>query len=397
MLSGGNKRKLSFAIATLGNPSLVFLDEPSSGMDPESRRFMWNAIAKFTGRNSKNSVILTTHLMEEAEALGTRIGIMVNGSFQCLGSTQYLKNRFGKGYELEIVTELPTLGDIELLANKYGMKINENLNIDQVEALLIKMDMIDLLSDFKKPEKVGYLFINNTITFELFAEYFIIEQVGKKVIDFLKKTLGKCQIIEHLYSFFRLKLETEKKISHLFGILETHKSDLNIKYYSIRQTTLEQIFNMFATGQIEDENIEINFPRKKSIVAKAPMLSKGMSMLISEELNNSRFRISQNLDPLSPERIGLLNQMGSIGPLAFEDLSKQRSSLNDKETKIFNGFSSSILPLSGKFSYEKKGFRSARGKLYNSMNEESSNEKEDEISDINSINKKESEDEEKKE
>lgn len=77
--SGGNKRKLSVAIAMLGNPPIVFLDEPSTGMDPEARRFMWNVISRISTKRKQSSIILTTHSMEEAEALSTKIAIMVDG------------------------------------------------------------------------------------------------------------------------------------------------------------------------------------------------------------------------------------------------------------------------------------------------------------------------------
>jgi len=97
--SGGNKRKLSLAIALVGSPSVVFLDEPSSGMDPVSRRHMWDII---TRERSHRSIVLTTHSMEECEALCTRIGIMTAGRFQCLGSQQHLKTKYGGGYTLEL-------------------------------------------------------------------------------------------------------------------------------------------------------------------------------------------------------------------------------------------------------------------------------------------------------
>ena len=85
-LSGGNKRKLAVAIALLGNPPIVLLDEPSAGMDPEARRFMWRVISQIA--NDKTSaVILTTHSMDEAEALSTKMGIMVKGGiFKCFGT-----------------------------------------------------------------------------------------------------------------------------------------------------------------------------------------------------------------------------------------------------------------------------------------------------------------------
>jgi len=59
----------------LGNPSIIFLDEPSTGMDPGARRFMWNVISRISSVNKNSSVILTTHSMEEAEALSTRMAI----------------------------------------------------------------------------------------------------------------------------------------------------------------------------------------------------------------------------------------------------------------------------------------------------------------------------------
>jgi len=81
-LSGGNKRKLSVAMAMIGNPPIVFLDEPSTGMDPRAKRFMWTIISRISTLRKKSTVILTTHSMEEAEALCTKMGIMVNGRFK---------------------------------------------------------------------------------------------------------------------------------------------------------------------------------------------------------------------------------------------------------------------------------------------------------------------------
>lgn len=98
--SGGNKRKLSTAIALLGNPSCVYLDEPTSGMDPGAKRQLWDVICKV--RKQGKSIILTSHSMEECEALCSRLAIMVNGEFKCLGSTQHLKNKFSEGFLLTI-------------------------------------------------------------------------------------------------------------------------------------------------------------------------------------------------------------------------------------------------------------------------------------------------------
>ncbi len=94
-LSGGNKRKLSVAMAMIGNPPIVFLDEPSTGVDPKAKRFMWDIVSKISTMRKKSSVIITTHSMEEAEALCTKMGIMVSGKFRCFGSSQHIKTKYG--------------------------------------------------------------------------------------------------------------------------------------------------------------------------------------------------------------------------------------------------------------------------------------------------------------
>jgi ATP-binding cassette subfamily A (ABC1) protein 3 len=112
-LSGGNKRKLSVAMAMIGNPPVVFLDEPSAGMDPKARKFMWEVIAKISTQRKNSAVILTTHSMEEAEALSTNMGIMVDGQFKCFGSKQHIKNKFGTGYQVEVKFLAPKLEELE--------------------------------------------------------------------------------------------------------------------------------------------------------------------------------------------------------------------------------------------------------------------------------------------
>uniref|UniRef100_A0A3Q1ANV7 P-type phospholipid transporter n=1 Tax=Amphiprion ocellaris TaxID=80972 RepID=A0A3Q1ANV7_AMPOC len=118
--SGGNKRKLSTAISLIGAPPVIFLDEPTTGMDPKAKRFLWNCILSVTKEG--RAVVLTSHSMEECEALCTRMAIMVNGRFQCLGSVQHLKNRFGDGYTI-ILRLADTKVDPDLCpVNAYMMK-----------------------------------------------------------------------------------------------------------------------------------------------------------------------------------------------------------------------------------------------------------------------------------
>ncbi|KAF1780721.1 P-loop containing nucleoside triphosphate hydrolase [Phytophthora cactorum] len=99
-LSGGQKRKLSVALAFLGGSKLVFLDEPTSGMDPYSRRFTWNLLQQ---SREDRVIVLTTHFMDEADILGDRIAILADGQLRCAGSSLFLKNRFGAGYNLTLI------------------------------------------------------------------------------------------------------------------------------------------------------------------------------------------------------------------------------------------------------------------------------------------------------
>ena len=96
-LSGGMKRKLAVAVALVGGPSVVLLDEPSSGLDPGAQRNLWDLI-KVTMKG--RAVVLTTHSMGEADLLCDRVGIMVKGTMRCIGTPQELKERYAAGYEI---------------------------------------------------------------------------------------------------------------------------------------------------------------------------------------------------------------------------------------------------------------------------------------------------------
>jgi ATP-binding cassette subfamily A (ABC1) protein 3 len=99
-LSGGNKRKLSVAIALCGDSKFILLDEPTSGMDIQTRRQLWNTLRDY---KKGRIILLTTHYMDEADILGDRIGIMCMGKLTSVGSPLFLKNRFGIGYNLNII------------------------------------------------------------------------------------------------------------------------------------------------------------------------------------------------------------------------------------------------------------------------------------------------------
>lgn len=98
--SGGMKRRLSVAISLIGDPKIVYLDEPSTGLDPASRNSLWNVV-KCAKQNW--TILLTTHSMEEAEAFCDRLGVFVDGALRCVGNAIELKARYG-GYFIFTMT-----------------------------------------------------------------------------------------------------------------------------------------------------------------------------------------------------------------------------------------------------------------------------------------------------
>lgn len=100
-LSGGMKRRLSIGISLLSHPKVLFLDEPTTGLDPDVKRSIWDVIESM---RHDRCILLTTHAMDEAEALCDRIGIMAKGSLLCIGSQNHLRSRYGDSFELSFTT-----------------------------------------------------------------------------------------------------------------------------------------------------------------------------------------------------------------------------------------------------------------------------------------------------
>ncbi|KAF9583478.1 hypothetical protein BGW38_009372 [Lunasporangiospora selenospora] len=101
-LSGGEKRRVTIAISLLGDNKVIFLDEPTTGLDPAVRRIIWDIINRV---KVNRTVILTTHSMEEADILSDRIAIMTGGSLRCIGTSLHLKDLYGTGFRLNITSK----------------------------------------------------------------------------------------------------------------------------------------------------------------------------------------------------------------------------------------------------------------------------------------------------
>ena len=292
-LSGGNKRKLSVAVSLLCNPQIILLDEPSTGMDPEARRFMWSIIHKTTKFGKKSSVVMSTHSMDEAETLCKRMGIMVNGEFVCLGKAFQIKEKYGYGYEIDVrIKPLNSKQINEIIGllnedkslfkndkiisnqeidsqlsigtksyNKYDKKFKINKeNIREILIKLNKVHYIDELNEDRLGKKIiKDIEINGSIAIITLLNWIFFVKNAFKFMQIAVNYFEEIYLEEFIENNFLFKMKKgpkTKSIGFFFGLFEQHKEECFVTEYSIQQTSLEQIFNKFAKEQIEVKTLK---------------------------------------------------------------------------------------------------------------------------------------------
>ena len=219
-LSGGMKRRLSLGIALIGEPPIVFLDEPTTGLDPKNKREIWDILSHC---KENRCMILTTHLMDEAETLCDRIGIILKGKIRCLGSQYKLKAEYGKGFKLCINLKP------YLLEDSYS-------NEDKIENLKKLENIIKETSD----RKMGFFFDKNKIIEQNKKN----EKRIKKIKQFLNTIFNKnCNLMEKHRSAAIFEIGSDVfNPELLFQKLEENKEELEITNWAISQIDLEDIF-----------------------------------------------------------------------------------------------------------------------------------------------------------
>uniref|UniRef100_A0AAQ5Z2L2 ABC transporter domain-containing protein n=1 Tax=Amphiprion ocellaris TaxID=80972 RepID=A0AAQ5Z2L2_AMPOC len=188
--SCGTRRKLSTALALIGHPQILLLDEPSSGMDPRTKRHLWKIISEEV--KGKCAVVLTSHSMEECEALCSRLAIMVKGQFRCLGSLQHIKNRFGSGFTVKMYLA------------------EASCDAEAITGFMQRMFPSTYLKD----------------QHSTMVEYHVPFAPGG--------------------------------VADIFDRLESNRIALQIKHFSVSQTTLDEVFINFAMGKIGKETIPVD-------------------------------------------------------------------------------------------------------------------------------------------
>ena len=276
--SGGMKRRLSLACATIGRPQILFLDECSTGVDPVARREIWQMISDIvTGGNvppeDRTSVILTTHSMEECEALCPRIAIMAGGKLRCLGSAQRLKSKFGRGYQVEMKiknveqTDRDYLKILRTIAQSTGIALPELadesggkashedvfLNLDRTKQALQVLTGDDYLVNLVREDNpVGYQVFKEAssavgIDLDGLTVFAASELRMRKLNSFISERYPDSILRERQDTKARYEVNSKGlKIGSLFSIIERKKSKLWVAEYGVSQTTLEQVFNMHA-------------------------------------------------------------------------------------------------------------------------------------------------------
>ena len=262
-LSGGNKRKLSVAIAIICNPPIILLDEPSTGMDPEARRYMWGVIHRMSLNRKKSTIIMTTHSMEEAETLCKRIAIMVDGQFKCLATSDEIKEKYGYGFEINLQINNP---NFEELFKKYNIIKDDReaqVNLNNIEMFLNKYNLSQFYQELninrlggKIIEEInagGYVYLSRIISWIYFLEN-ALKMIQIILFDFPEIHCSDYGENNFVFKIKRNRNAEEKSIGYLFGIIEENSQKFNIQQYFLQLTSLEQIFNKFAKETEKPEN-----------------------------------------------------------------------------------------------------------------------------------------------
>lgn len=214
-LSGGNKRKLSLGIALIGNPSVLLVDEGSSGMDAGAKRIMWRTLASVS---SGRSLVLTTHSLEEADALGDRVGIMAR-QMLAVGTSDSLRRKHGDAYYVHLVhKDAPHTSDAKLLEIKDWITAN-------FPSATIENRSFHGQIRFEVPNRPGAM------------------DTSSGPIDDKKAV--------------RATVTSTSGISSLFEKLESSKEELGMEFYAVSQATLDQVFlNIVGKHNVQEEDYQ---------------------------------------------------------------------------------------------------------------------------------------------
>ena len=242
-LSGGNKRKLCLAMALIGRPKILFIDEASAGVDPGARRSMWKAIKS---EGEKSAIVITTHAMEEAEALATKLGIMVQGKIKCFGTANHIREKYGSGYEVEInidlqdiMTEMPDIPEENVVTTDAEVvkaelaKWQEKFDSLDYQIVIDGQDeftRFGLLSSFYTALQKG-----ERVNLRSVQREYVLQNVVGSIGDEISQRASMATVQQLDGAYVRLKLQkNQKSYGEMYCLLEELKTKYSIKEYQVK-------------------------------------------------------------------------------------------------------------------------------------------------------------------
>ncbi len=313
---------------------------------------MWRIISTVATERKRCSIILTTHSMEEAEALCTRIGIMVGGRLRCMGSTQHLKSKFGKGYIVLFKLDQPkserVQKTLEMLKPHLEPPSREGGGDVGGSLLAVQPGAADApLGEWRMPARnilaactalgdagrarmlhpsstgwaiAAQLKAEAAVDAQQFADWWAGESLGASLHQFVMKSFPGAELVERHGEFFRYKLPSEgRRLSSIFDLLERGKDALQVAEYSLSQISLESIFNSFAATQEEEKGVARGMVKQPGSAAGTAEGGASNAAEAADEAYNRQFAIPvrniYNVDegppqPTTPPRDFLTRAVG---------------------------------------------------------------------------------------
>ena len=306
-LSLGDKFKLNIILSLIGNKRVILLDEPTIGFDRNSRKELWKFLKKY---KKDKIIILTTHLLEEAELFGDKIGIIKDGKLICSGSSYFLKEKFPNGFNISFFIKSKfneenrqqLLNGLKEIIPTFFIRIKSNsliqINFSTKDKKAIN-DLFEYIEESKKDFDITNYTISTTSLEDIFIN--IINRDKSKKLNLEKKNIDLEdieQIENNKFSFFAQLKENIKKnilsslksllilyiffILFLFYLISLHYSSKNFQYVNVEELlnknkiyifsneseyiTSSKYYNKINKSQIEFKTCEINFPNISSFM-----------------------------------------------------------------------------------------------------------------------------------
>ena len=231
-LSGGQKRKLSLCLSLISKPRVAFLDEPTSGMDPSSRRSTWNLIQSV---REGRVTILTTHFMDEADILGDRIAILAEGTLQCCGSSLFLKTRFGAGYRITCARHPEYVPALQAAT---GAAASGEGSSD-----------------------------------------------GGSAVTVVQRHVPEAELLTNAGTELSMRVPTAAapRFPELFTELDEKLQDLGLEHYGVSMVTLEEVFLRIASGHLQKEEEGQAEETRVDVVEAVPSATSGLELHAAPE------------------------------------------------------------------------------------------------------------------